>query len=167
MIGQITKENIPECAELIRLSFSTVAREHNITPENAPRYTAFATTEERLNRQLEEGRVMTGYFSGGRLVGYYSLCMDGEGGCELNNLCVHPEMRHNGIGAQLLESAFSEASKAGCMKMNIGIVEENTLLRRWYETHGFVHIGTQKFDFFPFTCGYMEKTLTVTSESLV
>jgi len=24
---------------------------------------------------------------------------------------------------------------------------------------GFVHIGTQKFDFFPFTCGYMEKNL--------
>lgn len=24
---------------------------------------------------------------------------------------------------------------------------------------GFVHIGTQKFDFFPFICGYMEKNL--------
>ena len=24
---------------------------------------------------------------------------------------------------------------------------------------GFKHIGTKKFDFFPFTCGYMEKDL--------
>ena len=43
--------------------------------------------------------------------------------------------------------------------LNIGSVKENTLLRHWYETMGFRHIGTQKFDFFPFTCGYMEKNL--------
>ena len=43
--------------------------------------------------------------------------------------------------------------------MNIGIVEENTLLRTWYEDNGFVHIGTKKFDFFPFTCGYMKRDL--------
>ena len=24
---------------------------------------------------------------------------------------------------------------------------------------GFIHTGVQKFDFFPFTCGYMEKIL--------
>lgn len=43
--------------------------------------------------------------------------------------------------------------------MNIGIVEENIVLRSWYEKYGFVHTGTEKFDFFPFTCGYMEKQL--------
>lgn len=39
------------------------------------------------------------------------------------------------------------------------IVEENNVLKKWYESFGFVHIGTQKFDFFPFTCGYMEKNI--------
>lgn len=24
------------------------------------------------------------------------------------------------------------------------------------EIHGFLHTGTEKLDFFPFTCGYME-----------
>ena len=43
--------------------------------------------------------------------------------------------------------------------MDICIVEENRLLRRWYEGFGFVHTGVKKFDFFPFTCGYMEKIL--------
>ena len=38
-------------------------------------------------------------------------------------------------------------------------VEENITLRKWYETFGFTHIGTKKFDFFSFTCGYMEKVL--------
>ena len=43
--------------------------------------------------------------------------------------------------------------------MNIGIVEDNNVLRKWYEMYGFVHKGKEKYDFFPFTCGYMEKIL--------
>lgn len=35
----------------------------------------------------------------------------------------------------------------GCSVMNIGIVEENTKLRRWYEENGAKHIGTVKYDF--------------------
>ena len=43
--------------------------------------------------------------------------------------------------------------------MILSIVEENTVLRKWYEENGFTHTGTKKFDFFPFTCGYMERDL--------
>ena len=45
----------------------------------------------------------------------------------------------------------------GCGVMKLSIVEENTALRHRYEAYGFVHTGTDKFDFFPFTCGYPEK----------
>ena len=41
-------------------------------------------------------------------------------------------------------------------------VEENQLgecAKVIQESFGFVHTGTKKFDFFPFTCGYMEKQL--------
>ena len=55
---------------------------------------------------------------------------------------------------------FEEARKRNCETLKIGIVEENKKLRKWYETHGFIHTGTEKYDFFPFTCGYMEKPLT-------
>ena len=41
----------------------------------------------------------------------------------------------------------------------LGFTEENTKLRKWYEENGAVHLGTYKFDFFPFTCGYMRKKL--------
>ena len=47
----------------------------------------------------------------------------------------------------------------GCSQINIGIVEENVKLRKWYETYGAEHIRTEKYDFFPFTCGYMKKML--------
>ena len=160
MIRAIEQNDLAECVKVIRISFSTVAKEFHITETNAPRFTAFATDERRLNWHLNgEQRPMFGYYADGILVGYYSLLWMENGECELNNLAVLPEYRHEGIGAKLLAHAFEQAKKQGYTKVKIGIVEENQVLRRWYETFGFVHVGTQKFDFFPFTCGYMEREI--------
>ncbi|MBR3666670.1 MAG: GNAT family N-acetyltransferase [Ruminococcus sp.] len=136
----------------------TVADQFGFTVENAPRFTAFATTDEKLFSQYdEEQRPMYAYYSeGGRMVGYYSLLRLENGECELNNLCVLPEYRHRNIVENLLNDACEEAKALGCTKLVFSIVEENTVLRKWYEKHGAVHVGTKKFDFFPFTCGYME-----------
>ena len=95
----------------------------------------------------------------GRILGYYSLIFLENSECELSNLCVLPEFRHKKIGEVLLEDAVIRAKSSGCKKMKIGIVEENKKLRKWYEAHGFIHTHAEKFDFFPFTCGYMEREL--------
>lgn len=160
MIKAISISDIAECVNVIRESFLTVANEFGFTEENAPRFTAFATTKERLAWQMEnEHRPMYGYFDDGKIVGYYSLAIMEEYKSELNNLCVIPSHRHRRIGEQLLNHAFDTARTLNCTKMYIGIVEENRVLRRWYEEMGFVHIGTEKFDFFPFTCGYMDRNI--------
>lgn len=160
MIKEVNEKDIAECVKVIRESFATVANEFGFTVENAPRFTAFATTEDRLKWHLfGERRPMYAYYDEGAIVGYYSLLLQDNHECELNNLCVIPTYRHKGIGEALLMDAFTVAKELGCAKVNIGIVEENQVLRKWYETFGFVHVGTQKFDFFPFTCGYMEKNL--------
>ena len=152
--------DIPECVTVIRKAFKTVADEFGFTEENAPRFTAFATDEGRLTYHLlVEKRPMYVFSQQGRILGYYSLALSEDGSAELNNLAVLPEFRHNGIGAKLLEDCFTKARMLGKSRLKIGIVEENKVLRSWYEKHGFVHTGTQKFDFFPFTCGYMEKRL--------
>lgn len=93
MIKEIDKSEIAECVNVIRKSFLTVADEFGFTVENAPRFTAFATTEEWLFYQLEyEHRLMAAYFSDdGKIVGYYSLQFLENSECELNNLCVMPE----------------------------------------------------------------------------
>lgn len=159
-IRPVTEPDIPACVQLIRTGFQTVADAFGFTIENAPRFTAFATTQERLRWQLcEEHRPMYAYYEDDRLIGYYSLALLEDGACELNNLCVHPEYRHKGIGEALVADAFRVARELECTRMNIGIVEENHVLRKWYESLGFTHTGTKKFDFFPFTCGYMEKEL--------
>ncbi len=160
MIKQIEKDNIKECVEVISKSFMTVANDFNFTIDNAPRFTAFATTEERLMWHLEEEkRLMFAYIENHKIVGYYSLLIKNENECELSNLCVLEEFRHKKIGEKLLEHACEQGRAQGCIQMNIDIVEENVKLRKWYERHGAEHIGTKKFDFFPFTCGYMKKQL--------
>ncbi len=160
MIGQVKESQLAECVQVIRDSFQTVADTFGFTVENASRFTAFATTLDRLNWQMHgEKRPMFACMEENRVVGYYSLLMQEGEECELNNLCVLPSHRHQGIGEQLLHHAFQTAREMHCRKMHIGIVEENQLLRKWYESFGFVHTGTRKFDAFPFTCGYMEKEL--------
>jgi len=158
MIREVRRKDIPACVNLIKQSFMTVADEFGFTEENAPRFTAFATSEERLLWHLDgEHRPMYVYEENGVLCGYYSLLIQENNECELNNLAVLPEYRHKGIGKQLLEHSYSIARDNGCKLMNIGIVEENKKLRKWYEDNGAVHVGTRKYDFFPFTCGYMKK----------
>ena len=157
MIREVRQEEIPECVQVIRRSFQTVADEFGITPENAPRYVAFATDENRLLWQMfREHRLMFLDEEDGVIRGYYSLLMKDGGECELGSLSVLPEYRHRGIGTSLLKHAMDTARKQDCSVLSLSIVEENTVLRKWYERNGAVHLGTQKFDFFPFTAGYMK-----------
>ena len=157
IIRQMKVEEIPECVKVIREAFKTVADEFGFTEENAPMFTAFATDDNRIHFQFsEEHRPMYVYLKGDKIVGYYSLAVQNENEIELNNLAVLPEYRHIGIGHKLLEDCFARVKALGAKKVKIGIVEENQVLRKWYENNGFNHLGTMKFDFFPFTCGYME-----------
>ena len=160
MIREITKADIPECVNVIRESFLTVGEQFNITPENSPAFTAYATDEAKILHWMDnQHRPMYGYYDEGRLVGYYNLYLPGENECELGSLCVLPEYRHSGIGDALLNDSIARAKDLGCTVMKLSIVEENTVLRKWYEQHGFIHTGTVKYDFFSFTCGYLEKEI--------
>ncbi len=158
-IRSVERNDIPACVNVIRQSFQTVADQFGFTPENAPGFTSYSMSEQRLNQQFDEHRPMFVYCADGVICGFCSLCMQDGGECELNNLAVLPQYRHNGIGRKLLEHCRSEAKKLGCRSINLSIVEENTVLRQWYEQNGAQHLGTKKFDFFPFTCGYMRIAL--------
>lgn len=102
---------------------------------------------------------MFGFFENNTIVGYFSLLIQENGECELSNLCVLPSHRHKKIGEKLLEHVFKVSKVNNCKIINIGIVEENTILKKWYQKFGFEHTNTIKYDFFPFTCGYMKKIL--------
>ena len=92
MIREIRREEIPACVRVIRNSHQTVADTFGFTPENAPRYVAFATDENRLLWHMDsEHRLMFLYEEDGAVIGYYSLLPKDAHECELSNLSVLPE----------------------------------------------------------------------------
>lgn len=69
---------------------------------------------------------------------------------ELNNLAVLPEYRHLGIGKELVDYAITYSKNIpGTNKIKIGIVEENTILKEWYEKIGFVHTALRNLNIYP------------------
>ena len=76
MIREVFHEDIPACVSIIKQSFKTVADEFGFTEENAPRFTAFATNEERLLWHMDsEHRPMYVYEEAGVLCGYWiTIC---------------------------------------------------------------------------------------------
>ena len=109
MIKEVKEKDIGECVKAIKDSFLTVANEFGFTAENASRFIAFATTEDRLKwHLLGEHRPMYAFYDEDTIVGYYSLLLQDNNECELNNLCVLPAYRHKGIGAELLKHALKK-----------------------------------------------------------
>lgn len=159
MIYKVTqREQLNICLEIIHKSFQTVADDMNLTKENCPSYTVFMPLE-KLQNQFENGIPMFLYQLNNKFVGYFSLRVNGDS-VELNNLSVLPEYRHFGIGKELVNYAIDYSKKTTTSnKIKIGIVEENTILKEWYKTLGFVHKGTRKFEHLLFTVGFMELNL--------
>ena len=151
----MSKEQLNTCLEIIHKSFITVADEFKLTKNNCPNHTAFMPVE-KLIRQYESEADMFLYQHNGEYVGYFSLVNNGKS-VELNNLSVLPEYRHLGIGKEMVEYANEYIIKnTSAKKITIGIIEDNTILKNWYSSLGFIHTGTKKFEGLPFTVGFME-----------
>ena len=150
-----SKEQLDICLDIVHKSFQTVADEMILTKDNCSSYTAFMPIEKLIS-QFENNTPMLLYQYTGCFAGYFSLSINDDS-VELNNLAVLPEYRHLGIGKELVDYAITYSKNIlGANKIKIGIVEENTILKEWYEKIGFVHTGTQKFEHLPFTVGFME-----------
>jgi len=150
-----SKEQLDICLDIVHKSFQTVADEMILTKDNCSSYTAFMPIEKLIS-QFENNTPMLLYQYNGCFAGYFSLSINDDS-VELNNLAVLPEYRHLGIGKELVDYAITYSKNIlGANKIKIGIVEENTILKGWYEKIGFVHTGTQKFEHLPFTVGFME-----------
>ncbi len=89
---------------------------------------------------------------GGRVVGMCQLVVfrhiQGGGGLcgELESMHVHPDVRSQGIGQQLLEAAVTAASKAGCYRVQLTSNVARTDAHRFYLRHGFEpsHVGFKR-----------------------
>jgi hypothetical protein len=63
VIKKVMEQELSDCVKVIKESFMTVADDFGFTAENAPRFTAFAVSEERLRwHLLEEHRPMYAFY---------------------------------------------------------------------------------------------------------
>lgn len=155
-------ENIKQlkfAQQIIVRSFSTVAQEFGITKKNCPNHTSFITLK-KLKKQYTDKRNMFLYVKDNKYIGYFSINKKDNGVYELDNLCVLPEFRHCSAGREMIKYAKKYVKdNLNGNKITIGIIDENAVLKKWYETLGFIYSGNKKFDNMPFTVGFMEMSL--------
>ena len=154
MIRSVVYEDLPACLEIIHRSFATVAAEFGLTRENCPTHTSFLPLE-KLQRHFAWGWQMFFVWEEDRAVGFYGLSQQENGVFELHNVAVLPKFRHKGYGGQILTDAKNRVIAAGGTTLEIGIIEEHTVLKNWYVENGFVPVGTKRFPHLPFTAGYL------------
>ncbi|MDF2905555.1 MAG: hypothetical protein K0R34_876 [Herbinix sp.] len=157
-IREIDEKELEECASIIREGFMTVAEEFGITRENVPTNGAFLQ-KERLLEERAKGHIMYAVVLGTKIIGYMQLEKSTTELYFLQKLVVVPSYRHLGIGKALLDFVKAKVTEWEGSKISIGIIEENTVLKNWYLSYGFVTTTTRKFEHLPFTVGFMELKL--------
>lgn len=159
VIRRIDTADFQTAVEVIRKSFTTVAKELGLTEQNFSHFTGFSMSVEKLQAHLDWGWLMFGLHEDNRLVGYVSLSKEDDNIFELHNLAVLPEYRHKGYGKQLLDFCKSQVKNLCGNKIVLGMIKENTVLNNWYAKNGFISTGTKKFDTQPTTVEFMEYVL--------
>lgn len=155
----VCEEDLPECLDVIRRSFSTVAEDFGLTPENAPTNPAFMKAE-RLKYEFDTGKLMFKLMDESKIIGFVQLRNNENGTFEFERLAVLPEYRHHGYGKMLIEYTVKTAKELGAKELHAGIIDENTVLKNWYLKNGFEFIETAHFAHLPFTVGYIKYDLT-------
>ncbi|WP_297423159.1 GNAT family N-acetyltransferase [Clostridium sp.] len=126
-----------------------------MTIENCPTNGAFIKVD-RLIADKNKGNLMYSINVDDKIVGFMQLEKKSYEHYELEKITVLQEYRHFGYGKKLLEFAKKIVKELNGKIISIGIIEENTILKQWYQKNGFVHKGTKEFEFLPFKVGFME-----------
>ncbi|WP_319475484.1 GNAT family N-acetyltransferase [Marispirochaeta aestuarii] len=142
--------------EIIRESFITVAKEFNLTEENAPTNPAYMTLE-RLKDSIQSGKEFFLAKDNLQNVGCIAIEADKNNAENyfIERLAVIPEKRHNKIGRNLLDYAISEIKRKKGTSAGIAIINENEQLKSWYRDYGFKETFIKNFEHLPFTVCFM------------
>ena len=83
-------------------------------------------------------------FKDDRLIGYVEVISNGVTDAYIQDMMVHPEMQHKGIGTQMMNMVIKEIKERDIYMLSVIYGEEN--LQKFYE----------KFGFFSMLCGQMQ-----------
>ncbi len=158
MIREISDEKeLIQSVQVIREAFGTVAKELNLTENNCPTNPAF-TDIEKLKAMKEKGIKLFGLFNSDNFqAGFVAIEKASESLFYMERLAVLPEFRHTGLGKKLMDFVFEYVKKEKGVKVSIGIINENSILKKWYQDYGFVETALKNYSHLPFTVCLMER----------
>ncbi|MFA5079696.1 MAG: GNAT family N-acetyltransferase [Dehalococcoidia bacterium] len=154
----VTDDQITESVEVIREAFGTVVREFNLTRENAPSHPFFSTREQLV--ELNRKAAFFGFYLDGIQIGFVAVEKAEGGVYYLARLAVKPQYRHRGYGRKLTEFVIDYVRSRGGVKVALGMIDSQTVLKDWYKSLGFVQTGTRQFEHLPFVVCFMEKAVS-------
>lgn len=149
-------EELNKCLDVIRTSFLTVAGEFKLTIENAPTNPAFIGINH-LVKMRQKGIAMFAVYHEDIQIGFVAIEKAKDDTYYMEKVAVLPEFRHRGFGKMIMNYVADYVSKNGGKRIGIGIINENTILKKWYLNYGFKEIELKKFDHLPFTVCLMSK----------
>jgi ribosomal protein S18 acetylase RimI-like enzyme len=159
MIKEITDDSgLKESVEVIRDSFITVANDLGLNKDNCPSNPAFISLT-KLMELRKKGIRMFGLVCDDRQVGFVAIEKSGDAVYYMEKLAVLPGYRHRGFGKQLMDFMFDYVKKENGKKVSVGIINENTVLKNWYRSYGFMETGTRRLEHLPFLVCFMEKNV--------
>ena len=149
-IKPLTDTSLEKSLVIIRAAFGKVTAGFGITEENTPVFAAY-TTLENLKDMRARGVRFFGLFLNGSQVGVVGVEKEADGVCHMSRLAVLPEYWHCGFGRELVDYVIGYTRGLGVSRLRLGMVNENTVLKKWYLDMGFKEIEIKKFDHLPFT----------------
>ena len=158
MIKPIIEWDLGDCLHVLKMGFEDGAIRFGQTEENCPYRGRTRLPLSELRKEFLEGCHMYGYIHDDKLVGFLSLIFDGER-MGINDIVILPEYQNKGFGAELMKFAKNEARKRKCGKIRLGMIDDNTQLKNWYERHGFKTISLTKYETVSYMVGKMEAVL--------
>jgi N-acetylglutamate synthase-like GNAT family acetyltransferase len=84
---------------------------------------------------------------------------ESDGAYYMKRLAVLPECRHGGYGRELINYVIDHVRKKGIQKLSIAIVNEQAVLKNWYQEMGFKEVSIKEFEHLPFRVCFMEMDL--------
>lgn len=152
------EDELINCVAVIRESFLTVAEEFKLTVENAPTNPAFIELDW-LIKMKEKGIALFGVYNEDTQIGFVAIERAKEGRYYMEKLAVLPEFRHKGYGRRIMDFVCDYIRSNGGGKIGIGIINENSILKQWYQNYGFQEDELKKFAHLPFTICLMSKEI--------
>jgi len=159
-IREADSGEIPALSDLIRDAFRDVAETFGLTRENCPKHPS-NLTDEWIEYDLDRGVIYYVLENDGISAGCVALEKAGPDLCYLERLAVLPANRRNGFGKALVDHVIAQARGLGAKKISIGVIADDTNLKRWYRKLGFVELETQAFEHLPFLVTFMSYEIAV------